>query len=86
MLNLHRNLGVDIRKADGVTGKHMMSGWTGLDLLPPPPTTKPWPTEVPAEKMSFHSNCGAVSGLCPCSPIQCRWGWYHFTFLPASLL
>lgn len=57
-------LGVDIRKADGVTGEHMMSGWTGLDLFPP--TTNPWPKEVPDEKTSFHH--GTISGALPMQP------------------
>lgn len=74
-------LGVDIRKADGVTGEHMMSGWTGLDLFPP--TTNPWPKEVPDEKTA--STMGPFQGLCPCSPTPVPMGLVPL-YLPASLV
>lgn len=76
-------LGVDIRRADGVTSKHMMSGWTGLDLLPP--TTNPGLQRCPMRRQASTVTVGALQGPRPCSPTLAPMGVVPL-YLPAGLV
>lgn len=76
-------LGVDIRKADGVTGEHMVSGWTGLDLFPPLPT--PGLKKCPMRRRASTVTAGPFQGLRPCSPTPVSMGLVPL-YLPASLI